>query len=262
MGFSIDFYVKIFLEKISLFFSGEFLTFFIYIFSCTAIIFFYRFYKEWGLFVYTAIAIIGSNIQVLRLSYYSFNDDVFPLGTALFTSTFLVQDILVEHYGIDKAKKNIHISFWAQIIFCIWMIIIVAHPHPTSSQTSNALLYDSSFHSTKAIEQLFIPSIRFFFSSLIAFYISQWSDIIIFSKIRTKFHRCPSWIGQFFSMSLAGLIDSFIFSAFAWIILAHNPISWSQMLLVYCFHTQIQRVFFSLIAIPFFQLISHKNPQK
>ena len=118
----------------SLIFSAEVLTLFLYLFSCGVVVVTSRFYGVGGLWLYTALASIASNIQVLRFSYYSLTGAPFVLGTALFTSTFLVQDVLVERYGLAAAKKNISLSFWAQVVFLIWMMLTIAHPNPTLEQ--------------------------------------------------------------------------------------------------------------------------------
>ena len=64
-------------------------------------------FGEIGLYIYSAIAIIVANIQVLKLVKFSFFSEPIALGTVLFASTFLCTDILAEYYGAKKARINV-----------------------------------------------------------------------------------------------------------------------------------------------------------
>ena len=64
-----------------------------------------------GLYIYSAIAVIAGNIQVLKTVDFYYSFEPVALGTILFTSTFLCTDILSEYYDSKKAKMNILISF-------------------------------------------------------------------------------------------------------------------------------------------------------
>ncbi len=66
-----------------------------------------RLFGEVGIFIYTVIAIISANIQVLKIVEFPFFSNPIALGTILFSSTFLATDILTEYYGSKVARKNI-----------------------------------------------------------------------------------------------------------------------------------------------------------
>ena len=88
------------------------LTWFIFLIFCfLAILIFLKLFGEVGIYVYTSIAIIAANIQVLKIVDFPFFNNPIALGTILFSSTFFATDILAEYYGTKYARKNILIGF-------------------------------------------------------------------------------------------------------------------------------------------------------
>ena len=75
------------------------------IFCFSSILFFLKFFGYVGLYVYSTIAVIVGNIQVLKTVDFFYTPEPVALGTLLFASTFLCTDILSEHYGKEKAQK-------------------------------------------------------------------------------------------------------------------------------------------------------------
>ena len=83
------------------------ITWIVFLFLCLSIIMILlKIFGEIGLYIYTIVAIIVANIQVLKIVKFSFFSDPVALGTILFASTFLCTDILSEYYSKEKAKKN------------------------------------------------------------------------------------------------------------------------------------------------------------
>ena len=64
----------------------------------------FYFFKEQGLFLWTTIATIAANIEVLII-VNAFGMEM-TLGNILFASTFLVTDILSELYGKKRGSKS------------------------------------------------------------------------------------------------------------------------------------------------------------
>ena len=78
----------------------------IYFFVCfTSILIFLKIFGYVGLYIYTAIAVVVANIQVLKLVDFFYSPEPVALGTILFASTFLCTDILSEYFDKKKAKK-------------------------------------------------------------------------------------------------------------------------------------------------------------
>ena len=62
----------------------------IYFFVCfTSILIFLKIFGYVGLYIYTAIAVVVANIQVLKLVDFFYSPEPVALGTILFASTFL-----------------------------------------------------------------------------------------------------------------------------------------------------------------------------
>ena len=68
----------------------------------------FYFFKEQGLFLWTTIATIAANIEVLII-VNAFGMEM-TLGNILFASTFLVTDILSELYGKKEAQKAVYLE--------------------------------------------------------------------------------------------------------------------------------------------------------
>lgn len=86
---------------------------------CTysAVVLFYKFFGRTGLYMWTVIATISANIEVLILV------DAFgmeqTLGNILFASTFLVTDILSETEGRKYANTAVKIGILVSLVFIL-----------------------------------------------------------------------------------------------------------------------------------------------
>ena len=99
------------------------ITWFLFLFFCLIVIlFFLKFFGEAGMYVYTVLAVIGGNIQVLKIVEFPFFSNPIALGTILFATTFLATDILAEYYGPKYARKNILIGFAGFLLMTIIML--------------------------------------------------------------------------------------------------------------------------------------------
>ncbi len=84
----------------------------------TVVIVLFRLFQEQGLYLFTIVATISANIEVLIL-VNAFGMEM-TLGNILFASTFLVTDILSELYG----KKSAQTAVWMGIATSITFILI------------------------------------------------------------------------------------------------------------------------------------------
>ncbi len=226
------------------------LTFFICAISILALL---RGFGDLGLCVYNALAIVIANIQVLRLADFNFAPEPLALGTIVFSTTFLVSDILTEHYGTAAARKSLWLSFIAQILVTIWMVITLGHPAITYHE------FDSDLSATfaandQALLQVFTPSLRILLASLLAYMISQLCDIWLFQKIRTLSHGRFIWLRQNLSTALSGLLDNFSFGLIAWIILSPTPISLSLFASSFVFASYLLRAAVNVAGTPIMYL--------
>lgn len=87
------------------------------IFIYTVVVLLYKYLGKTGLFMWTVIATIAANIEVLIL-VDAFGMEM-TLGNILFTSTFMVTDILNENEGKEEAHRAVAIGIIASIVFVL-----------------------------------------------------------------------------------------------------------------------------------------------
>ena len=230
-----------------------------------SILVFLRLFGYVGLYVYSAIAIITANIQVLKQANFNFfssiNEKIIPfyepspiaLGTILFASTFLCTDILSEYYGKEKARKNVLIGFCSFFLMTILMLVTIGI-QPAEDE------WVSMVQESLAI--LFTPMTSIFVASMIAYLISQYFDIWFFSYLKTVSSNKLLWLRNNVSTAVSSLIDNTIFSIFAWIILNPNPFPLSDVIMTFILGVYLLRVFIALLDTPFIYLAKYFIPKE
>ena len=230
-----------------------------------SILIFLRLFGYVGLYVYSAIAIIAANIQVLKQANFNFfssiNEKIIPfyepspiaLGTILFASTFLCTDILSEYYGKEKAKKNVLIGFCSFFLMTILMLVTIGI-QPAEDE------WVSMVQESLAI--LFTPMTSIFVASMIAYLISQYFDIWFFSYLKTVSSNKLLWLRNNVSTAVSSLIDNTIFSIFAWIILNPNPFPLSDVIMTFILGVYLLRVFIAILDTPFIYLAKYFIPEE
>ena len=243
----------------------EVVWFIMLILSFLSILVFLRLFGYIGLYVYSAIAIIAANIQVLKQANFNFfssiNEKIIPfyepspiaLGTILFASTFLCTDILSEYYGKEKARKNVLIGFCSFFLMTILMLVTIGI-QPAEDE------WVSMVQESLAI--LFTPMTSIFVASMIAYLISQYFDIWFFSYLKTVSSNKLLWLRNNISTALSSLIDNTIFSIFAWIILNPNPFPLSDCIMTFILGVYLLRVFIALLDTPFIYLAKYFIPEE
>lgn len=204
-----------------------------------------RFFGKTGLYVYLTTAVIASNIQVLKLTQYSFMQDPIALGTVLFSTTFAVDNILNEYFGEKSAKKGVWISFFGYLFFVITMKIADMHPAITHRECI-------SLH--REMHSLFSPTLFLFISSLISYFVSQYTDIFIFSALKKIFKEKHVSVRATISMCISTFVDNCVFSILAWIIFSDQPISLISLWKTYICMTYIIRLFITILCVPLVRL--------
>ena len=142
------------------------------LFCFSSILVFLKLFGYVGLYVYSALAVIIGNIQVLKTVDFFYSPEPVALGTVLFASTFLCTDILSEHFGREKARKNVLIGFLGFLFFTLIMLITIGF-----KPSANDWAQDS-------LANVFTPMSRFFIASMIAYLASQYFDVWIYSAIK------------------------------------------------------------------------------
>lgn len=239
-----------------------------------SILFLFRLFGAPGLYLFNIVAIIASNIQVLKNVQFSLCAEPVALGTVVFASTYLCSDILTEHYGKASAKIGIWYCFAAQLLMTVLMIIAVGYP-PLASQTIGAVTgatgnlgafasaggLESMISTEKAMSLLFTPSPRLMFASLLAFAISQFNDIWLFQALNTLTRGKLLWLRTSVSSLVSAMVDTVLFSALAWVILSPDPVSLSTLIFTYILGTFVARAWVSVLSTPIMYFSYTFRPQ-
>ncbi len=221
------------------------------------ILFLFNRFSVEGLYAYNIVAIIVANIQVLRMAKFDFSPEPIVLGTISLTTTFLVSDIITEHFGPEKARKGLGLSFVAQILMTIYMVFTLGFKpviNPTDAgQETTAFL---------AMKRLFTPSLRLLVASLMAYVISQFLDIWVFQKVRELTKGKLLWLRMNLSTLVAGLMDGLVFSVLAWVLLADDPVDWNTLIFSFVLGTYGFRVIVAMSTTPMIYLSYMMKPQE
>lgn len=218
--------------------SGETLSLLSFGVGILVMLFMFRAFGLVGLYVYSSAATITANIQVLKLMNMTLMPEHVALGTATFSTIFLCNDIITEHYGKESAKTNIWLSFTTQVLVTITMVLALGFK-PIEGNTAHG-----------AISELFLPAPRLLIASLAAFVVSQLFNINIFAWLSKFYHEKMLWLRSNAALMISELIDNIIFSLLAWVILSPNPVSTSVLIYTYILGTYILRVVFALFSTP------------
>ena len=183
--------------------STELMWFIMLLFCFFSILIFLRIFGYIGIFIYSALAVIAGNIQVLKTVDFFYSPEPVALGTILFASTFLCTDILSEYYGKEKARMNILIGFSAFLFMTLLMVITIGF------QPSDADWVQES------LSNVFTPMTRFFIASMIAYLISQYFDVWFFNYLKQALSGKSLWLRNNLSTIISSLVDNSVFSIFA-----------------------------------------------
>ena len=229
------------------------------------ILIFLRIFGYIGLYVYSAIAVIAANIQVLKQANFnifsSINEKIIPfyesspiaLGTILFASTFLCTDILSEYYGKEKAKKNVLIGFFAFFFMTLIMLITIGIQPAEDEWVSK--VQDS-------LSTLFTPMTSIFVASMIAYLVSQYFDIWFFGYLKKITFDKFLWLRNNISTTVSSLIDNTIFSLVAWIVLNPEPFPINEVIMTFILGVYLLRIFIALLDTPFVYLARYFMPKE
>lgn len=85
--------------------------------------------------VFTACLIVSNIIAGKTFDFFSFT---LPCGVVIFPVIYIVNDVLAEVYGYEKARKVILLGFFMNLVAVICYNITIALPAPVFFENSNA----------------------------------------------------------------------------------------------------------------------------
>jgi uncharacterized integral membrane protein (TIGR00697 family) len=202
----------------------------------------YKFFGRTGLFVWVGFATVLANIQVTKMI------EIFgltaTLGNAIYGSIFLVTDILNEKYGKNEAKKAVWLGFASLIMMTVIMQVVLEFTPATD---------DFAHDSLSTIFGL-IPQIAL--GSIIAYIVSQYTDVYIFSFLRKLFPSDRAfWIRNNGSTMLSQLLDTLIFTSIAF----YGVLPLDVWMSVF-FSTYILKFLVSILGTPFGYIAKSMTP--
>lgn len=198
-----------------------------------------------GLFAYSIVIAIASNIQVLKVAQYSFFSSPVPLGTVTFATMFAVDNIINEHYGAKCARRCILIGFASYLLFSVLMLLADWHPFVSSTDCAN--MYNE-------IHSLFSPSFSFFVASLTAYLAGQFLDVHLFTMLKKRWNEKFLSIRSCITMIVSTFVDNAVFSIIAWKLLATIYIPWSDIFYTYICGSSFFRFFIAICCVPLVKL--------
>jgi len=191
-------------------------------FSFLFIIFLFHNNGALGIIVYSSLAAVVANIQVLKV--VNFGTFEMAEGTIVFCSLFWASDLLTEFFGPRTAFKALWLSFGSVILVMIWMTLTLWMPVIPSIEGAAV---------QAAMETLFQPSLRLFAASLGAYAISQTLDILILHKLKTRLKGSYLGMRGLLSTLIATCVDHSVFSFLAFRLLPEIPVPWTLFLHAY-----------------------------
>ena len=209
-----------------------------------------RFFGLHGLYVYGAVGVVAANLAVLKMAYFPFYENPMALGTVIFSSLFLCSDIINEFYGKAAALKSVTLGFFAYFSLTLFMFITLAYTGPDQQPAQNAL------------RLLFLPAPAIFISSLVAYFLGQYVDVVLYSFIHKKTGGKWLWLRSAGSTFIAMLIDNAVFSYLAWHFLSSKPIPLVDIFWTYTWGVTILRFFISFGNIGFMYLAEYLTKDK
>tara|TARA_R100000027_G_scaffold42073_3_gene31412 strand:+ start:4540 stop:5304 length:765 start_codon:yes stop_codon:yes gene_type:complete len=216
----------------------------------------HRWFGPAGLYVYMAVAIIGGNLHVLKLTQFSVFPDPVALGTILFSTTFLCTDILTEYHGAAAARKGVILGFVGLVLFDLFLFAAIAF---RPLDPSEGELGASAAAMQNHLEAIFLPAPGILIASLAAYLISQFNDIWVFSRLRTVTKGKHLWLRNNLSTWFSALVDSIVFSVLAFVVFAPEPVSWKPLIFTYILGTYGLRVLVAVLDSPVVYLARPKQ---
>lgn len=221
----------------------------LFIICIAAMLILFKIFDANGLYIYNIVAMLAANIQVLKGINFSFSPEPIALGTIVFSTIYIANDVINEHYGKNMAKQGVWLCFAAQILMTLLMIIAIGYPSLNNTNNLN-IGTEHMLLAEQAIAILFTPSLRLLLSSLIAFLITQLTTIFIFDFFKQLTKKNILWLRSVVSVAFSSLADTLIFSILAWKILSPNPASIRVLFFTYILWSLVTYVLAIILSTP------------
>ncbi|WP_027094600.1 queuosine precursor transporter [Cohnella thermotolerans] len=165
----------------------------------------YRLLGKNGLYAWIGAATVLANIQVVKtIEMFGI---VMTLGNTIYATIYLTTDLLNEKYGEKEARKAVWFGFFTMIMSLILMQMALVFK-PAGDDIAVQAQHSLSF--------VFDMTPRIALGSLCAYFISQFLDVRIFSRLKAAYpSRSQLWIRNNGSTGLSQLVDTLVFCSIA-----------------------------------------------
>jgi len=134
-------------------------------------------------------------------------------GTIIYSVTYLVTDLLSECYSKKDAETAVHAGILGMLLYFFYSYIVLKWPAPPFWNLQNEF------------EVIISLSGRISIAGLVAFYVSQRTDILIFHFLKKKHGSDKLWLRNIASTTISQAVDSVIFTIIAfWGVMPVLPI--------------------------------------
>ena len=202
-----------------------------------------------GLQAYITICIILTNIQILKITNLNIINEQIAMGTLVFSSVLLTSNILTEFYGAKKTTKIILIACLNSVIFTIIISLTIWTPLPNINKINIQYQQVQS-----SMETIFIPNPKIIVASIIAYIISQISNIYTIWFMKKYWIKKNFWIRANVANILSIFLDNIIFSIINWYIFSHIILDWNTIIFTYVINASLTRIIINIINTPFFYI--------
>lgn len=215
----------------------------------SAVLVLFRLFKEQGLYLWTVVATIAANIEVL-IVVNAFGMEM-TLGNILFASTFLVTDIMSELFG----KKAAQTAVWLGIATSVCFILI--------SQSWMLYIPNENDFAMPSIRAVFSNTPRLMIVGIAVYVIVQLFDVWAYHKWweftsrRFQDSRKFLWLRNNGSTLISQLLNTILFTWGAFLG-AHD----TQTLISIAFSSYIIFIVTSLADTPFVYFARHLNDKQ
>jgi len=117
---------------------------------------------------------------------------------------YSINDIIVEVFGKDRARSLVQTSLTMILFLLVYSLIATNLPPSTRFAPTE-----------KAYDTIFGISTRFAAASLVAFIISEFADVYVFSKLKDKLGKTKLWLRTNASNFISELLDVLVFMVLA-----------------------------------------------
>ncbi|WP_019005672.1 queuosine precursor transporter [Cohnella laeviribosi] len=180
----------------------------------------YRLFGKNGLYAWIGAATVLANIQVVKtIEIFGI---VATLGNTIYATIYLTTDLLNEKYGEKEARKAVWFGFFTLVMSMILM------------QMALKFVPQESDISQEALETIFGLMPRLALASLTAYFVSQFLDVRLFSKLKKAYPgRNQLWIRNNGSSLLSQLVDTLVFASIAFAGVYSWSVWWQIVLSTY-----------------------------